>query len=192
MWSGQGVCVCGRGGKWIRLVRCGACDSDGDKGRVPKWWDHWAYDEENSVSSKTSGIFLLLFDDCLEIVVMIAHFCYQSCRLGLVTLHPVFLFFIGSARRKLTCTICNRKCSSSLNLQEHRKVRLYNIYCTAQIIPTRYFALDLRGFTQLMQFCMIHFYSDVSLLLFPSRSTVSITQSNLLISHPSLLPELLS
>ncbi|KAM8745678.1 PR domain zinc finger protein 5 isoform 2-T2 [Acanthopagrus schlegelii] len=28
----------------------------------------------------------------------------------------------GSARRKLTCTICNRKCSSSLNLQEHRKV----------------------------------------------------------------------
>ncbi|CAL8252612.1 unnamed protein product, partial [Boreogadus saida] len=27
----------------------------------------------------------------------------------------------GSARRKLTCTICNRKCSSSLNLQEHRK-----------------------------------------------------------------------
>ncbi|KAA8589676.1 hypothetical protein FQN60_013041 [Etheostoma spectabile] len=28
----------------------------------------------------------------------------------------------GSARRKLTCTICNRKCSSSLNLQEHRKI----------------------------------------------------------------------
>ncbi|XP_077464405.1 PR domain zinc finger protein 5 isoform X1 [Stigmatopora argus] len=28
----------------------------------------------------------------------------------------------GSARRKLTCSICNRKCSSSLNLQEHRKV----------------------------------------------------------------------
>lgn len=49
-------------------------------------------------------------------------------------------FFIGSARRKLTCTICNRKCSSSLNLQEHRKVRLCNIFCTAQMIPTRYFA----------------------------------------------------
>lgn len=31
--------------------------------------------------------------------------------------------FKGSARRKLTCSICNRKCSSSLNLQEHRKVR---------------------------------------------------------------------
>lgn len=29
----------------------------------------------------------------------------------------------GSARRKLMCTICNKKCSSSLNLQEHRKVR---------------------------------------------------------------------
>ncbi|XP_016085647.1 PR domain zinc finger protein 5 isoform X1 [Sinocyclocheilus grahami] len=28
----------------------------------------------------------------------------------------------GSARRKLVCTICNKKCSSSLNLQEHRKV----------------------------------------------------------------------
>ncbi|KAG7252702.1 hypothetical protein CRUP_007230 [Coryphaenoides rupestris] len=28
----------------------------------------------------------------------------------------------GSARRKLTCTLCNRRCSSSLNLQEHRKV----------------------------------------------------------------------
>lgn len=124
---------------------------------------------------------------------MIAHFCYQSCRLGLVILHPVFLFFVGSARRKLTCTICNRKCSSSLNLQEHRKVRLNNIYCTAQIIPPRYFALGLRGFTQLMQFCMIHFYSDVSFLLFlaaqwnPSHSTVSLTQSNLLILHPSSL-----
>lgn len=42
----------------------------------------------------------------------------------------------GSARRKLTCTICNRKCSSSLNLQEHRKVRLYGTYRSAQIIPT--------------------------------------------------------
>lgn len=30
----------------------------------------------------------------------------------------------GSSRRKLMCTICNRKCSSLLNLQEHRKVRL--------------------------------------------------------------------
>ncbi|XP_036834235.1 PR domain zinc finger protein 5 isoform X1 [Oncorhynchus mykiss] len=28
----------------------------------------------------------------------------------------------GSSRRKLMCTICNRKCSSLLNLQEHRKV----------------------------------------------------------------------
>ncbi|XP_030643206.1 PR domain zinc finger protein 5 [Chanos chanos] len=28
----------------------------------------------------------------------------------------------GSARRKLVCTICNKKCSSSINLQEHRKV----------------------------------------------------------------------
>ncbi|CAF94670.1 unnamed protein product, partial [Tetraodon nigroviridis] len=37
----------------------------------------------------------------------------------------------GSARRKLTCTICNRKCSSSLNLQEHRKVRLSSfLFCT--------------------------------------------------------------
>lgn len=42
---------------------------------------------------------------------------------------PFFFFFClpGSARRKLTCTICNRKCSSSLNLQEHRKVRLGDI-----------------------------------------------------------------
>nr|XP_023693451.1 PR domain zinc finger protein 5 [Paramormyrops kingsleyae] len=28
----------------------------------------------------------------------------------------------GSARRKLMCSICNKKCSSSVNLQEHRKV----------------------------------------------------------------------
>lgn len=43
-------------------------------------------------------------------------------------MYPFFLVcFPGSARRKLTCTICNRKCSSSLNLQEHRKVRLGNI-----------------------------------------------------------------
>ncbi|KAF5888572.1 PR domain zinc finger protein 5 isoform X2 [Clarias magur] len=28
----------------------------------------------------------------------------------------------GSTRRKLICTICNRKCSSSVNLQEHRKI----------------------------------------------------------------------
>lgn len=96
-------------------------------------------------------------------------------------------FFIGSARRKLTCTICNRKCSSSLNLQEHRKVSFSNIFCTAQFIPGGYFALDLRGFAQLTQFCMIHFYSDVSLVPFlalqwyPSISTVSVTQSNLLI-----------
>uniref|UniRef100_A0A3B3T3J1 Zinc finger protein n=1 Tax=Paramormyrops kingsleyae TaxID=1676925 RepID=A0A3B3T3J1_9TELE len=30
--------------------------------------------------------------------------------------------FAGSARRKLMCSICNKKCSSSVNLQEHRKV----------------------------------------------------------------------
>ncbi|CAB1332033.1 unnamed protein product [Coregonus sp. 'balchen'] len=36
----------------------------------------------------------------------------------------------GSSRRKLMCTICNRKCSSLLNLQEHRKV--HEIFdCTA-------------------------------------------------------------
>lgn len=39
-----------------------------------------------------------------------------------LSFHPLALILIGSARRKLTCTICNRKCSSSLNLQEHRKV----------------------------------------------------------------------
>lgn len=75
-----------------------------------------------------------------------------------LSFHVLILFLIGSARRKLTCTICNRKCSSSLNLQEHRKVRLYNIYCSAEIIPNAYSASDLRGFTQLTQFCMIHFY----------------------------------
>lgn len=89
---------------------------------------------------------------------VIAHFCYQSWRLALIFLfHPLILFLIGSARRKLTCTICNRKCSSSLNLQEHRKVRLCNIYCSAHIIPNAYSASDLRGFAQLTQFCMIHF-----------------------------------
>ncbi|XDV45459.1 hypothetical protein PO909_013556 [Leuciscus waleckii] len=36
----------------------------------------------------------------------------------------------GSARRKLVCTICSKKCSSSLNLQEHRKV--HEVFdCTA-------------------------------------------------------------
>lgn len=75
-----------------------------------------------------------------------------------LSFHPLILFLIGSARRKLTCTICNRKCSSSLNLQEHRKVRLHNIYCSAQMIPNAYSASDPRGFTQLTQFCMIQFY----------------------------------
>lgn len=105
-----------------------------------------------------------------SIVVMIAHF-----RLDLVIFHPFFLSFIGSARRKLTCTICNRKCSSSLNLQEHRKVRLFNVRRAAQIIPARYFASDLTGFTRLMQFCMIHLYSDVSFSAVSGRTVESIT-----------------
>lgn len=41
--------VCGREGKWIKLVRCGTCDSDGDKGKVG-CWVQWAYDEESSVT----------------------------------------------------------------------------------------------------------------------------------------------
>lgn len=47
---------------------------------------------------------------------LLLNFCRRS-------FHSLPLFLAGSARRKLTCTICNRKCSSSLNLQEHRKVR---------------------------------------------------------------------
>lgn len=72
-----------------------------------------------------------------------------------LSFHPLALILIGSARRKLTCTICNRKCSSSLNLQEHRKVSLYS--------PNTH--SDLGGFTQLTQFCMIPFYrTEMSLL----------------------------
>lgn len=50
--------------------------------------------------------------------------------------HLLPFFLTGSARRKLTCTICNRKCSSSLNLQEHRKVRLCSFLCCCWSIKT--------------------------------------------------------
>lgn len=118
-----------------------------------------------------------------------------------LSFHPLILFLIGSARRKLTCTICNRKCSSSLNLQEHRKVRLHNIYCSAQMIPNAYSASDPRGFTQLTQFCMIHFctkkkkknkspFFGCFLLYSGIHHTLPGTQPNLLISQSSPLPEL--
>uniref|UniRef100_A0A8C6MA47 Zinc finger protein n=1 Tax=Nothobranchius furzeri TaxID=105023 RepID=A0A8C6MA47_NOTFU len=44
----------------------------------------------------------------------------------------------GSARRKLTCTICNRKCASTLNLQEHRKIHeIYECHaCDKKFIST--------------------------------------------------------
>uniref|UniRef100_A0A8C1JVJ7 Zinc finger protein n=1 Tax=Cyprinus carpio TaxID=7962 RepID=A0A8C1JVJ7_CYPCA len=44
----------------------------------------------------------------------------------------------GSARRKLVCTICNKKCSSSLNLQEHLLQHWFYItYCdTCGLIST--------------------------------------------------------
>lgn len=50
-----------------------------------------------------------------------------------------FYHFSGSARRKLTCTICNRKCSSSLNLQEHRKVRLVHPPRCRSVNPSHIF-----------------------------------------------------
>lgn len=118
--SGVCVCVCGRGGKWIRLVRCGArCDSDADKGRVQKWWDR-------------RGLWW-----CDRAMIVLKLLSWLPTFVGYFFIHFSF-FFTGSARRKLTCTICNRKCSSSLNLQEHRKVRLYIVDCTAQNTPTRY------------------------------------------------------
>lgn len=125
----MGVHVWVSGGKWIRRNRCATFNSDGDKERVP-------------LVPKMVG--------SLPVIKSLVFFflCALMCHItwGFV-IHC--MCFTGSARRKLTCTICNRKCSSSLNLQEHRKVRSYDICCTAQFIPTRYFALDLRGFTQL-------------------------------------------
>ena len=73
--------------------------------------------------------------DCAMIVLKLLS--WLPTFVGYFFIHFSF-FFTGSARRKLTCTICNRKCSSSLNLQEHRKVRLYIIDCTAQNTPARY------------------------------------------------------
>ncbi len=120
VWSRQAVCVrvcVWARGKWIRLIRCGACYSEKRGGSqnsgmvrsLGLWWG------EFSVQLNLWYFFVSVPWMCF------CHdsFCHQSRRSGSVIM---FLFFIGSARRKLTCTICNRKCSSSLNLQEHRKV----------------------------------------------------------------------
>lgn len=105
-------------------------------------------------------------------------------------MHPVFVFLIGSARRKLTCTICNRKCSSSLNLQEHRKVSS----STSALQLNLSQADTLHGSERIysayavlhdpfLQWCL----SVPFLQPYPSHSTVSITQSNLLILRLPLL-----
>uniref|UniRef100_A0A9J7ZYL7 Zinc finger protein n=1 Tax=Cyprinus carpio carpio TaxID=630221 RepID=A0A9J7ZYL7_CYPCA len=57
----------------------------------------------------------------------------------------------GSARRKLVCTICNKKCSSSLNLQEHRKV--HEIFDCTDCDKKRTYTCDIcsRSFKRLDQ-----------------------------------------
>lgn len=75
---------------------------------------------------------------------------------------------VGSARRKLVCTICNKKCSSSLNLQEHRKVRSSLHKSPLIVHPVHLFIfLTFRSFTLALIFLLCHaiYQSVLSLAL---------------------------
>ena len=119
--------------------------------------------------------------------------------MGFVICNRLLLNFSGSARRKLTCTICNRKCSSSLNLQEHRKVRLPQHLLHGSVNPRQILCIgSARTYSARavlhVPFLQRRLFGAVfsAARWYPSYSTVSVTQSNLSIAHFPLLHMLLS